>query len=159
MRELNINGLIFFVFLSILISCEYNREQNCPDCSAQPEIFRLKITDSEDSTDLIYNGYYDSDSVLIFYNDNGEKKYIETEIHFDTILKKSKILSHEISWKSSEGYKEYFLYLNFLDIDTIYFDAEKSPNDCCPFYSLIDFKINNIKIEIDTTDNIFNFKK
>ena len=159
MRVLIINGLILFVFLVTLISCNYDEEANCPDCSMQPEIFRLKITDSKDSTDLIYKGYFDSDSVSIFYNNNGNKNYIEIEIQFDSVFKKSKILSQEISQKSSEGYKEYFLYLNFLNIDTIFFDAEKSPNDCCPFYSLIDFKINNIKIEIDTSDNIFNYKK
>jgi len=157
MKEQIINGLIFFAIIVTLMCCDEN--VNCPDCSMQSEIFRLKITDYEDSTDLIYNGYFDSDSISIFYNDNGYKNYIQIEIHFDSVLKKSKILSHEISRTSSEGYKEYFLYLNFLDIDTIFFDVEKTPNDCCPFYSLNNFKINNEKIEIDSSDNVFNFKK
>jgi len=98
--------LIFFAFIATLISCNEVKEViNCPDCAVQPELFRLKITDYEDSIDLIYNGYIDSDSISIFYTDNGIKNFIETEIHIDSTLKKSIILSHEISWKSSEGYK------------------------------------------------------
>ena len=157
MRGLSVNKLILFFLIATLISCD--KVINCPDCAMQPELFRLKITDYEDSTDLIYNGYIDSDSILIFYNDNGTKNFIETEIYIDSTLKKSIILSQEISWKSSEGFKEYFLYLNFLDIDTIFFDVEKTPNDCCPYYILIDFKINNMKLERDPSDNIFNLKK
>ena len=157
MRELIINGWILFSILIILTSC--NDSVDCPDCSMQPEIFRLKITHYENATDLIYNGYINSDSILIFYYADGDKKFLDTEIHLDSALKKAKIVSHEISWKSAEGYKEYFLYLNSLDIDTMFFDVEKTPNDCCPFYALIDFKINNVQMETDPSDNIFNLKK
>jgi hypothetical protein len=157
MKQLLINGSILFLLALTSIAC--NEKVSCPDCDLQPELFQLRITDSQSSVDLIYSGHFHADSITIFFMGNGQKNYIEIEIDTDSLHSKAVIKSHEMSRKSEEGYKDYYLYLNYLDTDTIFFDAEKTPNDCCPFYSLDDFRINNVVMEIDTSANVFNFIK
>ena len=148
--------LIFWILTLSIISCT----KICNvDCFTPPGDLRLKITDKADSTDLIYTGVYDADSISIFYFDKNVKKPIEFSIHTDSVNQRSMISSGEIAWKSVEGFKDYFLYLNWEEVDTLYFDVVSATENCCTYHPFIYFGINSIETEFDTSDYMYDFKK
>ncbi len=131
----------------------------CPACSSPPDSLRLKITDRETSKDLIYTGIYQADSISIYYFDDSEsKKYIDFEIYTDTLQEKTMIESHEIGWKSAEGIKTYYLYLNSVETDTITLNVEERNDDCCTFFEFVNFEINGNK-PVEDTDYFYNYLK
>jgi len=149
--------LIWILFVVLVFSCKKNND--CPECFSPPSELKLKITNKTNSIDLINSGFYDNDSIAICYYDNDKKKYIEFSIIDDTINNKSIIISNDITWKSTEGFKNYFLYLNVYDTDTVLLDVQTITKNCCTYHPVIEFKINGNKVEIDPNDYVYNLKK
>jgi hypothetical protein len=148
--------LIFGMLILSMISCDKFCNE---ECFTPPGELRLKVTDKADSTDLIYTGLYNVDSIAIFYFDNDVKKFIEMDVITDSANHKSMIASNEISWKSVEGFKDFYLYLDYQDTDTLYLDVVTVNEDCCTFHNFNYFGINGTETEWDTMDSMFDFKK
>ena len=141
------------LLLLLITSC------NCPECFTPPESVALRIVDKTDTTDLIFTNRYNADSIAVFYVENSNRKDVEIEIITDSIKKQSVILSHEMGWVSAGGIKEYFLYLNYFDTDTIYLDYEERSDRCCTFYHCNLFTINSTDIERDMSDYLYYYFK
>ncbi len=154
----SISSLI--VLTTILMACSCQKESPCPDiCFTPPGELRLRIIDKNDSTDLIFNGYYNSDSLSIIYYNHQVAKFVSFEIIDDSVNHKSQITSSEISWISVEGTKNFLLHLNTNEIDTIYLDIETAYENCCTFHPWIGFTINGKELEIDMADHSYCFRK
>jgi len=156
MKLKTIRFLMFGILTLTIISCT----KICNvDCFTPPGDLRLKITNEADSTDLIFTGVYNADSIAIFYLDNNVKRNIELSIYTDSVNQRSMISSAEIAWKSVEGFKDYFLYLNWEEVDTLYLDVVSATENCCTYHPFIYFGINGTETEFDTTDYMYDFKK
>lgn len=137
--------LLFFTALA----CDI--ESNCIDviCFTPPEALRLRVIGKQDSTDLIFNGFFDIRFISLYYFNNTGKVTVDTEIQTDTINEISIIYSDEISWKSVEGIKDYFLFLNSIDNDTLYLNVESISENCCRYHPYVDFTINGEEVEFE----------
>lgn len=156
MRHNTFKLLIFGMLILSIISCD----KICNvDCFTPPGALNLKITDKADSTDLIFTGVYDADSISIFYIDKDVKKSIDLSVFTDSVNQRSMIVSSEIAWKSAEGFKDYFLYLNSQETDTLYLDVVSVTENCCTYHPYLGFEINGIVIEMDTSDYMYDLKK
>jgi hypothetical protein len=145
----------------ILVSGFFSCESifNCPECFTPPAPLVLKVSSSFDSTDLIYNGFYQADSILIYYFDGNSKKLVDVEVYSDSVKETSVIVSNEISWISSGGEKTFFVYLNNFDTDTIYLDVREANDDCCTYFEWLCFEINGNIVEPDNTNYWYNYLK
>ncbi len=132
---------------------------NCPDCTTPPESIALRIIDNTDSTDLIFRGRYSSDTMIVYYFENNIRKEVKLEIVSDTIKKQSVIYSNEIGWISAAGTKEYFLYLNHHETDTIYLDYEEKSDRCCTTFLCKEFSINGTELQRDNIDFLYYYFK
>jgi hypothetical protein len=112
-----------------------------------------------DSIDLITSGVYSKDSIYIYYFEDNVRKDIELVIHTDSISQKTIIYSKSIGWTSVSGFKDYFLQLNGIDIDTLYLNVEKHVDGCCTSHPFKTFKYNGQLIQIDNPDYIYVIKK
>ena len=149
-----------FLILGLLTLSIASCDKFCnKECFTPPGELRLKITDQTDSTDLIYTGVYNADTIAFFYFDKDVKKIIEMDVVTDSSNQRSMIISNEISWKSVEGFKDFYLYLNYQDTDTLYLDVVTVNEDCCTFHNFNYFGINGTETEWDSTDHIYNLKK
>jgi|GEM_PF-1975199 len=128
------------------------------DCFTPPEPVAMRIM--HDSIDLIYTEYYCADSVSITYKSNGGIRAIHTEIYSDSLKEISIIVSDEITWKSVEGIRKYYLHLSEKKTDTIYLNVEPVTNDCCTSHPILEFEVNGIepKYDISTTSYIITKK-
>jgi hypothetical protein len=140
------------VVIICLFYCSCEILHDCPECFTPPNGIALRILSKNDSIDLISNGTYCTDSIRIYYLNNNAEHEIDLEIYSDTILQVSRLVSHEISWKSLEGNKDCFLYLNHNDSDTIFINVERITENCCTENPLVDFMINGIQPPYDATD-------
>ena len=158
-KNMKINTIRFLI-LGLLTLSIASCDKFCnEECFTPPGELRLKVTNKADSTDLIYTGVYNADSIAIFYFDNDVKKFIEMGVITDSANHKSMIASNEISWKSVEGFKDFYLYLDYQDTDTLYLDVVTVNEDCCTFHRFNYFKTNGIEAEWDTVDRIYDLKK
>ncbi len=101
-------ALFGFAIISMMISCD-----KCGECFTPPSGVGLMITDKDDGTDLIFNGTYYADSILIYYYDQNNKKNVEISTILDTLNQRGIVYSRDIAWKSVEGFKNFYLYLGF----------------------------------------------
>ena len=148
------SALIFTLFLLFLtFAC------NCPECTTPPESIALRIVDNPDSTDLIFTGMYSADTIAIYYIENDTRKEIKLEVATDSINNKSVIYSHEIGWVSAAGEKEFFLYLNHHETDTVYLDYEEQSDRCCSSYLIKEFSINDVELKRDNADFLYYYFK
>jgi len=132
------------------------------DCFTPPGELALKITDIDDGADLIYTGVYNADSLAIYYfgnNSSGIKRYIILEVQTDSARQSSFIISNDISWKSVEGFKDFYLYLNYQETDTLFYDVVSKTEDCCTYHPIMSFSINGNDVEYDNTDYTYDLKK
>jgi hypothetical protein len=132
------------------------------DCFTPPGELALKITDANDGTDLIYTGVYNADSITIYYfgdNSSSLPRYIIFEVQTDSARQSSFIISSDISWKSVEGFKDFYLYLNHLETDTLFYDVVSNFENCCTYHPLMSFSINGNDVEYDNSDYTYDFKK
>lgn len=149
--------VIFFLILSVSLSC--NKSNHCGECFTPPTEFRLEIHDKTDFSDLIYNGFYNKDSIRIYYYENLVKKNIKIDFFNDSVKKSCTIVSNEIGWKSIEGFKDYFLYLSAGETDSLFINAEMKTENCCTFHPYVDADINGTPLLTDSTSYSYYFVK
>jgi hypothetical protein len=79
----------------------------------------------------------------------------------DSVNKKSVISSSDIGWKSAEGFKNYYIRLNYLDTDTLYLDVAKISvsGKKCTSYQYNSFRYNGQEIELDAKEYNYLIKK
>lgn len=140
-------GLLF------LNGCEY------PKCSNSPGALRLRLISKSDSTDLISNGFYNKDSITIWYVNQNQKTSVSFQVKTDSNTEKSVIESNDIGWKSTEGYKTFYIHLNSSDTDTLYLDVTKISGEKCTSYQYTTFKYNGQEIVLDTKEYNYIIKK
>jgi hypothetical protein len=140
-----------------MLSCD--RTIDCPECFTPPQELNLKITDYTTATDLIFNNSISRDSIELFFYENGNRKLLEHEIYIDSVNSKAILICYEISWKSANGIKDFYLCLGDNDIDSINLDVERKSNDCCTYFEWKAFKINGNDIHVDLIDYVYNYKK
>ena len=88
------------------------------------------------------------------------KHEIDLDVYSDTSFQKSRIVSQEISWKSLEGFKNCYLYLDSNDTDTIFIDVISVFENCCTSHYISDFTINGHQLPYDAVDyNYLLYKK
>jgi len=142
---------LFLLFLTL--AC------NCPECTTPPESIALRIVNNQDSTDLIFTGKYSADTIAFYYIENDIRKDVKHNIVTDSISRKSVIYSYEIGWVSATGVKEFFLYLNHHETDTVYLDYKEQSDRCCTSFLIKDFLINNVELKRDHVDYLYYYFK
>lgn len=152
------NYFKFLVVLAITISL-LSCEENCGECFTPPDGISLMITDKNDGSDLIFNGTYKPDSIEIFYYDQQNIKHVNFDIYTDSIGHHSKIVSFDIAFKSVEGFKRFYLYLDYSDTDTIYYDEVTRSENCCTWHETLSFTINDQNVEYNSEKYSYIHKK
>jgi hypothetical protein len=80
---------------------------------------------------------------------NGVKTDIEFIVFEDTLKERTVIISQEISWKSNEGFKQFYLRLNTQETDTMFLNVVTKTEDCCTFHVVEAFRINGQELYTD----------
>jgi hypothetical protein len=157
--KLGIYGFILTVVVVFVFSGSSCDRACDVECFTPPGPLSLQISDKTTGDDLIYNGVYNADTITIFYFDKNVKTYIDFSVNTDSVQQYAIINSSEIPWKSVEGFKDFYLYLNAEETDTIYFDVISRSEDCCTYHPFIYFGINGNEIVYDATDYWYDYKK
>ena len=112
----------------------------------------MRIVDKNTTQDLIYTKKYSLDSIQIFYLENSNKRYLEIWSTVDTT--NQKVLMVPVGWcqKSLEGIKDFYMYLNRNDMDTIQLDVFETEDKCCSVSKLKQFEINGVQLEINVSN-------
>lgn len=142
--------LLYLLFFSV--ACI--QENNCPDCFTPPESLQIRILDKNTSEDLIYNGTYHQDSIQIKYYIPDGEQIVEYQVYTDSVMEQSVLVSYQISWESSAGFKEFFMYLDSTTTDTLYLNVEEKHSECCTYFEWVNFEINGAEPEFDL-DNFY----
>jgi hypothetical protein len=145
---------ILSIIIFILIECE-----RCPKCFTMPETIRLRYVSKIDSSDLIAKGFYKIDSIKIYYEENKLLNYIDFQIMPNIDSSKFMLSSLELSLKSSQGIKYFYIKLNEYDFDTLFLDVEKKSGDCCSYYTKNMFKYNGKEIQMNKPEFDYFIKK
>lgn len=134
---------------------------NCtfPKCSSGPESLQLRIISKTDSTDLLTSGYYKNDSISMYYLDKSVRKNVVIQIGKDPVTNKTIINSNDITSKSLEGFKDFYVYLNYKDIDTLFLDIASKEDGHCTSNPVNSFKYNGQVIQLDNKEYLYIIKK
>ena len=138
--------LIIISTISIgFISCH-----RCSDiaCMSPPLFMMMRFVDKQDSIDLFYNKKYSPDSVRVYYEENSKKINVEIDFGKDTLNKQTTLYSIDWIQKAQSGIKNYYLYLNKMELDTLYLEVFTSEG-CCPSPQINEFKINGSEIKME----------
>jgi len=145
--------LLFFLTIPVFLI------SSCCDCFTPPQEVSFNIISAKGGPDLIFNKEINKDSISIYYLENNSKVNVEFELFTDSVNQKVIIQSGDISNKSADGQKSFFLYLNSHDVNTMYLDVEEVKDGCCTFYSLNEFKINNSVLLTSSNNGLYEFVK
>jgi len=150
--------IIILVILGTLIIITLSK---CifPKCSSGPETLRLRIISKIDSTDLITSGFYKKDSISIYYLDKNVRKDVTIQIEKDPISEKTIINSNDITWRSLEGFKDFYVYLNYKDLDTLFLDVVSKEDGHCTNNPINSIKYNGRVIQFDNKEYLYKIKK
>jgi len=140
-----------------ILSCKDTHE--CPLCFSPPQELMLKILDKESSEDLIFNGTYKVDEISIIYLRGQHEETIEIEIITDEEKERAFIVSHEIAWKSLEGFKNFKLHLSPVVSHDMYLNVVSKSDECCTYHEYVDFEIDEEIVEFDPADYTYNLQK
>lgn len=150
--------LVALVLLISMISVSCGKLGGCDeDCFTPPQPISFRVMN--DSTDLIYTGYFNEDSISLYYMDGETQIETDISIYNDTVLEYSRIHSNVISWKSVEGYNDFYLRLNSLNIEEVYLVVELITEDCCTFHPITSIEINSDPPSFDTPSYSFIIQK
>lgn len=140
-------------FLYVLLACliitgisSCDPFNNCGECFTPPGGLPLRILSKVDSSDMLYSGAYHPDSVRIFYMLDDYPVDFQLYIQLDATNQSGALYCDEISWKSLDGYKNSYLYLNVSDTDTIYLDVVRVTENCCTYHVFNELKINGMDV-------------
>jgi len=112
----------------------------------------MRIVDKNTTEDLIYNKKYNLDSIQIYYLENSNKRYLEIWSTVDTTNHQVLIVPFGWCQKSIVGIKDYYIYLNRNDVDTIRVDVFETEDKCCSVSKLKQFEINGAKLDINVSN-------
>ena len=150
--------IALLLLVTALFSVSCGKVNNCnDDCFTPPGPITFRVMN--DSIDLVYTGYYDEDSISLYYMDGDDIIDTEISIFKDTVLEISKIHSNVITWKSMEGYRDFYLRLKFDEVDEIYLVVQTVTQDCCTFHPIMDIEINGDQPSFDTPSYSFIIEK
>ena len=148
-------NLGLFILVALLVStsgCDFTKK--CYDCFTPPSPIRLKIVNSE-GDNLISSGIFNKDSIKLFYFDNLQMK----SVPFNVITYQDIIVSSDMAWLSVDKQRDFYLYLNHLDTDTLSLEIVKHSDDCCTWHPIKSFLINGKQAEMSNTDYTFLIRK
>jgi hypothetical protein len=112
----------------------FNGCKQCPKCFSPPEPFHLKLLNDK-GENLLSNGRFTSDSITIYYIDNGNKQIL-TLVFSDFMNNGMTISSTDIPWLSASSTdKHYYLQPGKTMIDTLYIDVSMRHTECCTYYT------------------------
>jgi len=156
MKFCYLRNIAFGLLTLFAISCD----KNCNvECFTPPAPLEFMITDKITASDLVYTGVYRADTIEIFYFENSLKKYVDVTVFSDTVEQISIIRSNEIGFISAGGIRDFYLYLDWQDTDTLHLDVVTVNEDCCTYHNYNYFGINGDEIEYDNDDDIYNYRK
>jgi len=154
MKKQIVNHVLSGIFIMLTLhACTF------PKCSSGPETLRLKILSKIDSTDLMTSGYYKMDTISIYYLDKNVRKDVTIQIEKDEITNKTLLNSNDITSKSLEGFKDFYVYLNYKDQDTIFLDVVSKEDGHCTSNPINSFKYNNQVIQLDNKEYLYKILK
>ena len=137
-------------------SCQMVKK--CPDCFTPPEPLVLRLVDSVSGNDLIYSDIYKSDSIKLYYLENGVRKDLDASTHKDIDRQRVIIYSGYVGWKSATGFKDFYLYLNYKTTIQIYVDDAETHDDCCTYFLRKAVKANQKNISLDRSEYLYVIK-
>jgi hypothetical protein len=143
--------------LSGLASCSLF--EKCPDCFTPPDTFRFRFISAADSSDLVSKGIYSENDIYIWYMENGLKKEADLISYSDSGTNKTVFYSGDMAWLSVAGTKDFYLYLNNNETDTIYLDVIKRSDECCTYHPFRAVKYNSQTADYSNKEYIYLFKK
>lgn len=126
---------------------------NCDDCITPPSPIALKIVSAENhSSNLVTQKQYHPDTLYIWYEDDDHhRQKVPTRIinnsQYSDVLYTEMPLLAEIDELST-----FYLYLNYLDTDTIELLVEESDDGCCTSFPLRLIRINGKNAILDEND-------
>lgn len=154
MKRLLTYTLLMMIWLQ---SCNFVDE--CKDCFNPPNPIFIKVVNDNDTLmNLITNGVFVKDSIKMWYMDNTTKKYVNVQII--TFNFSENIIQSNATYLTIDGEpKEFYLYLNRDNIDTIKIQVDENYDGCCTSYQLESITFNGTIPVFDPQDYTFLLKK
>lgn len=128
------------------------------DCVTPPQPLWFKVVSKTSGANLIAEGVYEKDSIKVFYFEGSTKKL--ASIRFVGPIGQNNIIETNIGMLLPfEELNTFYIYLNYLDTDTVKMRIVKRTDGCCSSYPLDSISINGKAVEVDGFDYSFLIKK
>jgi hypothetical protein len=140
----NINLIIILVLLLVL-------KYSCKDdqgCSIHPEAFRFSLIDSETGRDLLSQGIYSKEDIVIYYFYSGIRNdlLVNPEENPDGLLE---MVSVQLPMISLTGRSDiFYLSLNQSETDTLFVRVERQVSGDCDYHPYTSVKHNGRDLPI-----------
>jgi len=148
-------GILSLSILAPISSCDL--VYKCGECFTPPESIRLKVVNSV-GENLITIGQVNKDSLKLFYFENQQKKNVQFFV-IPNLEYFNIITSDDMAWLSVDAKKDFYLYLNYLDTDTLSLELTVYSDGCCTSHPIKSFFINGKPAEQSAIDYAFLIKK
>ncbi len=104
-------------------------------CVESPDPFKFIIIDRNSKEDLVFseNPRYHPDSIKLFYYQNEEKT--DLQLRIETEFNHEVFSNQLLPYVSAEDIiKDFYLQLNYQDIDTLLIDVRRIDLECCTLF-------------------------
>lgn len=118
----------------------------------------FKVVSKTSGNDLIAEGIYAKDSIKVFYFEGSTKKL--ANVRFVGPIGQNNIIETSVGMLLPfENLNTFYIYLNYLDTDTVKMRIVKRTDGCCTYYPLDSISINGKAVEVDVYDYSFLIRK
>ena len=116
-----------------------NMLDECDDCYSPPLPIWIKVVNANDTLqNLITEGVYIGDSIKMWYEENSVKKYVDIRIvNFN--FSENIIQSNATLYTNSGEPKDFYLYFNSSDTDTVTIRVDEHYDGFCTSFDLKEF--------------------
>lgn len=133
----------FFLLIGVALISQSCMKDDCGECYNPPATFGFTLLPLEDNSSQSHSeekpslipSVYKLDSISLYYYDGNEKKSVNLQYGTSNYLGVY-LVSTDISVVSvNKNIKNFYLYLNHQDTDTIYFSSKIVVDGCCSGYA------------------------
>lgn len=148
------------LILSLAIACQCCiLSDECDDCFTPPSPVWFIIVNANDTLqNLITEDFYSIDSIKMWYEENSQKKYVDLVLinteNFENIIQ-----STATFYCINGEPRDFYLYLNNSDTDTIQLQVTAHSDGCCTSFSLESIKFNGEEPPFDSVNYAYLLKK
>lgn len=147
----------FIAVVLLLAGC--GKTSDCGECFTPPEPLALRIIGPDGTTDLVYTGIYNPDTLALYFFNDGVRHDLDCLVQIDSIKQEAIVYSQNISWRSVEGQRLFHLYLTNSDTDSINLLVSRVTQNCCTYHSLEQLDIDGVPLFQEAGEHYYRYLK